>query len=97
MIVNEAYNLLKIQFSKEENGFADMDTYIGTVREHEDKYWNNISIVTGGSDHEDRADIVFGHTGLFVSNTHFWDIDNIGDNNINLKFNFLGNKTVILR
>jgi hypothetical protein len=72
-IVYEAYKLLKLQFSKEYDGFADMSNHIGEIRDYSDRYWNDIDCITGGSDHEDRQDIVYNKSGFNVSSTHFWD------------------------
>lgn len=85
-IVIEAYNLLKLQLSKENGGIADIDNYVGVIRNHDEKNWYDIKTLTGGSDHEDRQDIVFGYYGIrkylvtgewsHTSATHFWTVDN---------------------
>ena len=86
-IVIEAYKLLKLQLSKEENGFADMDQYIGEAVLQDIYYWYNVTTVAGGSDHEDFRDIVWDYFGVPIdingygshtSITHFWDADHPG-------------------
>jgi hypothetical protein len=44
-IIVEAYKLLKLQFSKEANGFADMDQYIGNTDIQNIKYWYDVTTV----------------------------------------------------
>lgn len=81
-IVYEAYQLLKLQLSKEENGIADLDFFIGEI----ENYGHYTGTLTGGAWQEDRDDIVYGYSGLKIylvagdrthtSITHFWDADN---------------------
>ncbi|MCO5250324.1 MAG: hypothetical protein M9949_02750 [Candidatus Kapabacteria bacterium] len=74
-IVYEAYQLLKIQLSKEENGIADLDFFVGDI----ENYGHYTGTLTGGSWQEDRYDIVYHYSGIFNSHTsitHFWDADN---------------------
>lgn len=93
-IIVEAYNLLKLQLSKEASGFADMDNFIGEARFYHNYYWYNNKCVASGSEHEDIEDIVYGFKGVkykffpnsewsHTSITHFWDADNpYGDNTV---------------
>ncbi len=71
-IVYEAYKLLKLQLSKEANGIADCDNYIGEVKNYGVDYWYQISNLTGGAFHEDVNDFIWN---VPWSLTHFWNPD----------------------
>lgn len=82
-IVIEAYKLLKMQLSLEENGIGDIDNWIGSIGDDAAK-WSEINSIAGGSSHEDDYDAVYGYgwgsnwpdgLEMMTSVTHFWDPD----------------------
>jgi hypothetical protein len=85
-IVYEAYKLLKLQFSKESGGFADIDQFLGNIEWYNIHYWDDVNTLLGGSGHEDHEDIVYHYKGIpidfndhkysHITITHFWDADN---------------------